>query len=103
MDPLSTGLDALYASPLAEDATWRAVAGGAQAVRVIRRVAASARDWAPVGSAREQPILAVRVSEVAQPAEGDEIDLAGRTYRVLNVRHHPHVAEWSCEVEEVTP
>ncbi len=103
MDPLEAGLDALYASPLGEDATYRSLAGGAQIVRVLRRVEASGRDWAPTGAARDQLILAVRSSEVAQPSEGDEIDLTGRTYRVLNARRHGRAPEWALEVEEVLP
>lgn len=100
-DPFTAGLDALYRSPAAEDATWRPAVGGSLAVRVLRRNAAAARDWTPTGPARDQTVIAIRSSEVAEPAEGDEIDLGGVVYRVVNADPHPRAPEWACEVEVV--
>lgn len=100
LTPLDAALDALYRSPAAVGAVYRPVGGGADtAVRAIRSLADSARVWSPTGSARDQTVISVRTIEVAAPVEGDEIDLAGTTFRVVNAERAPQFDEWRLEVE----
>jgi len=100
IQPLARGLDSLYASAVALEAIYQPSAGGDPlSVRVIRRTAAAARDWSPTGPPRDQVVFAVRSSEVAAPVEGDQLTVAGQTWRVANAERHPHVPEWALEVE----
>jgi hypothetical protein len=81
-DRLYCGLDTLFADPnLAGDAVHRA--GGAHPgipVRVIVRRPDRIGDFDETRIASETTTFDVRTAEIAEPAEGDTLDVDGVTY-----------------------
>ena len=80
----SSAIDVLFANPnLAGDAVYRA--GGADtgiAVRLIVRRPDRIGDFGDTRIASETATFDVRTSEIAEPAEGDTLDVDGVTYVV---------------------
>ena len=84
MTVFAAAIDALFADPnLAGDAVYRA--GGADpgiAVRVIVRRPDRIGDFGGTRIASETATFDVRTAEIAEPAEGDTLDVDGITYIV---------------------
>jgi hypothetical protein len=80
----AAAIDALFADPnLAVDALYRADgADPSIPVRVIVRRPDGVGDFGETRIATETMTLDIRVSEIAQPAEGDTVDVDGVTYVV---------------------
>jgi len=98
--PFRAGVDAIYASPLACDAIYRAQNAAEHTVRAVFTVAGTGRDWAPAGAPVDQPTVGLRVSEVAAPREGDDIVIGGTSYRLVNAVRSDARLEWHCEIQE---
>ena len=95
--------DALFSDPnLAGDAVYRA--GGADtgiAVRVIVRRPDRVGDFGETRIASETMTFDVRTAEIAEPAEGDTLDLAGVGYVVQGTPLRD--AEWLIWTIEARP
>jgi hypothetical protein len=80
----AAAVDALFADPnLARDAIYRAAgADPGTPVRVIVRRPDRVGDFGDTRITSETATFDVRASEIAEPAAGDTLDLAGVTYGV---------------------
>ena len=81
MSAFTAATDVLFADPhLARDAVYRpAGAGDGIPVRVMLRRPDRVESFGETRLASSTTMLDVRVSEVAEPAAGDTLDLDGRT------------------------
>jgi hypothetical protein len=99
-DMLAT-LDGAVADQLCDDATW---SGVAHVVRVLLREEDETLEWGGSSSVASSVILEVRVSEVAAPRPGDQVQIGLRRFRLL--RDEPRKSTdgswWVCEAEEIS-
>lgn len=80
MDPFALAADALFNSPIAVDATYRAPGDtAARAIRVIRSQPDRIADFGDSQIVQATEILSIRVSEVAYPAAGAEVTIGTET------------------------
>ena len=81
MTAFAAATDVLFADPhLARDAVYRpGGAGDSIPVRVMRRQPDRIDSFGETRIASSTTVLDLRVSEVAEPAAGDTLDLDGRT------------------------
>lgn len=84
MSAFAAAIDLIFADPnMAVQAAW--LPGGlspGQSVRVIRKAADQVTGFGAAHVWSESMMIDVRVSEVAQPAPGDRIVIAGETFDV---------------------
>lgn len=80
MDPFAVGIDALFNSPIAVDATYRAP-GDAEArpIRVIRSQPDRIADFGNSQIAQATNLLSIRISDVAYPAAAAEVVIGAET------------------------
>ena len=100
----SAAVDAMFADPnFGKAATYRPLAGGSQAVRVIERRPSEIAEIGRGRAVAEQTLLQLRVSEVAAPVEGDEIDLGDKTVRVKGAptKSDAQGLVWQLDVRDV--
>ena len=83
MGAISRAVDQLFKSELGRDATYYPKLGAAFAVRVITKQPDKMIDFGGAQVSTDTTVIDVRVVEVATPAEGDQIDLAGILYTVF--------------------
>ncbi len=81
MSLFAEAIDDLFADPeLARDAVWRAGGvGDGVTVRAVVRLADRVTEFGAARIASGTALVEVRTAEVAAPAEGDAITVAGRT------------------------
>ncbi len=99
MDAFKRAVDALFRDPnLAVDATYRS-RFFVKAVRVIERRPDQVVGFDVTRVATETTLVQVRVSEIAEPEEGDEIELGDRTVKVKGtpLRLDPLALVWTLD------
>lgn len=80
MDPFAVGIDALFNSPIAVDATYRAPGNvEARPIRVIRSQPDRIADFGNNQIAQATNLLSIRISDVAYPAAGAEVVIGTET------------------------
>jgi hypothetical protein len=96
-------IDAIFRDAnVAEDALWRAGGvGGGTAVRVIRK---SPDEVVGFGSSRAvmaTVLIDVRASEIATPASGDTVEIAGDLFDIVGTPVRDGLGlVWTCEASE---
>lgn len=100
---LDAAFDAITADPnLGSDAVYRrsAVTLFDGRVRFLDRDETMREPgWGDGGLTRPVRLVRLRVADVAQPAEGDTVEIGGQTYPVLNWRYHgTRRTRWSIEL-----
>ena len=88
MDPFDGALDAIFASVIGIDATFRPAGGGSQPVRLIPSRAEESVDLSTVRVVSETNLFDLRVSEVAAVAAGDKLQLDGEAFE-REIKKHP--------------
>lgn len=101
----AAAIDAIFRDGnIAEDALWRAGGlGSGQAVRIVRK---SPDEVVGFGSSRAvivTVLIDVRVSEIASPATGDTVEIAGELFEIIGtpVRDGLGIV-WTCEASEIS-
>ncbi len=98
-------IDAIFRDAnVAEDALWRAGgAGGGTTVRVVRK---SPDEVVGFGSSRAvmaTVLIDVRASEIASPASGDTVEIAGDLFEIIGTPVRDSLGlVWTCEASERT-
>lgn len=99
---LDAAFEAVLADPnLSSDAVyWRAAAKLYEGrVRFTDRDDTMRESAWDSGLTRPVRLVRLRVADVAQPAEGDTVEIGGQTYPVLNWRYHgTRRTRWSIEL-----
>ena len=87
MTAIATAIDALFADPnIARDALYRAQAtGGTRMVRVVTKRPDEVLDFGDSRVVTATTVAEVRVSEVAEPQEGDTLQIGDAVFVVQGV------------------
>lgn len=96
-------IDAIFRdSNVAEDALWRADgAGGGVAVRVVRKSPDEVVGFGNSRAVLPTVLVDVRASEVASPASGDTVEIAGDLFDIIGTPTRDSLGLlWTCEATE---
>jgi hypothetical protein len=102
IDPFVAGIDALFASVLAVDATYSPPGGEDASIRVIRSQPSA--DTGPTDSriVVDENTFDIRRSQVAKPARGATITVGDDVFRINGAPMLDHEGmTWTCPTEPV--
>jgi hypothetical protein len=97
-------IDAIFRDAnVAEDALWRAGGlGGGIAVRVVRKSPDEVVGFGNSRAVLPTVLVDVRASEVASPASGDTIEIAGDMFDIIGAPTRDSLGlVWTCEAAEI--
>lgn len=103
MTGFATGVDALFGDGnIGEDALWRAGGNGdGVAVRVIRKSPDTVVGFGDSRAILPAVLIDVRSCEVAGPAPGDTVEIAGAVFAVIAAPTADSLRlVWTCEASE---
>ena len=98
-------IDAIFRDAnVAEDARWRAGGvGDGIAVRVIRKSPDEVVGFASSRAVMATVLIDVRASEIASPASGDIVEIAGDLFEIIGTPVRDSLGlVWTCEASERT-
>lgn len=93
-------IDAIFRDAnVAEDALWRAGGtGGGLAVRVIRKSPDEVVGFGDSRAVLPTVMIDVRASEIASPASGDTVEIAGDLFEIIGTPVRDSLGfVWTCE------
>lgn len=103
MTAFENALNQLFTdSNLSVIATYAPAAGGSSSIRVVRRAPPSLITGGGMYSDAVLPayLIDVRVSDVAQPAEGDTITIGSDTFEVKSFEYDSEKLAWELNVDK---
>lgn len=104
MNAFSDAIDIIFTDGnVGEDAVWRAGGNGpAFNVRIIRNAPDETVRFGSSRAILPAVIIAVRVSDVAHPAAGDTVEIAGVSYEIIVEPTRDRAGlVWGCEAIEL--
>lgn len=100
MNAFDDGVDALFTDKnLADDAVYTPVSGDAVNIRVVRTTPPQGVGLFTTGAYLPADMADVRISEIQEPFEGDQLTIGDKTFLVRNATRDPERLVWRLDLE----